>query len=270
MVHKFWPVPTWPEESVRFVFHRRRGGSGQIRGLQMAQHFKARLNPPEWSYDFDIHIWVKQQPPDPLPDNSWLDVLDEHRRIPWLKQHPECGVIASSETGHEHLTEVLGRDDILLIPQHHVNFDRLRRARQEVLVAGVVGGPGAIQCDIDDLKQVLADLGLEFRWLRHFRNPAEIVEFYQDLDVQIVWRKQNRPLKNPLKIINAMSFGIPTIGYPEMAYREVEGYYWPVHDFTELSTAIHELRDGFDARRLIEKAEEYHIEQIAPLYGALL
>lgn len=271
MVNKFWPVPTWPAESVRFVFHRRRGGSGQIRGTQMAQRFKARINPPEWAYDFDVHIWVKQEPRDlSLPGKHYLDIMDAQERVGWLLKHPECGVIASSETGYEYLKRRLEREDVHLIPQHHCNFERVTRQRDEIKVAGVVGGPGAIQCDHDELRQVLDELGLEFRWLRHFRNPAEIVEFYQGIDVQIVWRKQVRPLKNPLKIYNAMSFGIPTVGYPELAYREVEGYYWPASDLDELRAAVEQLRAGFDARRLIDKAEEYHIDNIAPLYRGLL
>lgn len=271
MVNKFWPVPTWPEESVRFIFHRRRGGSGQIRGSQMADYFKARINPTEdWSYDFDIHIWVKQQPPDPLPANSYLDILDASERVNWLTKHPECGIIASSTTGYEYLKTKLGRDDIHLIPQHHCNFERIQRNSDGIKVVGVVGGPGAIQCDFEELKYLLAKNDIEFRWLRKFENPKAIVEFYSGLDAQVVWRKQNRPLKNPLKIINAMSMGIPTIGYPEIAYKEVEGYYWPVTNFEELEETISRLRGGFDAQRLIDKAEEYHIDNIAPLYKGLL
>ena len=140
MVNHFWPVPTWPEESVRFVFHRRRGGSGQIRGLQMAEHFKARLNPSEdWHYDFDIHIWVKQEPRDlSLPGKHYLDVLDAQERMGWLEKHPECGVIASSQTGYEYLRKRLGREDVHLIPQHHVNFERITRDGHGIQVAGGV------------------------------------------------------------------------------------------------------------------------------------
>jgi len=274
LIHEFWPVPTWPEESVRFVFHRVKGGSGQIRGLQMSEYFKARLNPQEWSYDFDIHIWVKQQPIDlTLPGKHYLDVLDEPRRVPWLKEHPECGVISSSESSHEYLKETLGRDDIVLIPQHHCNFDRVVRDRDELLVAGVVGGQGAIQCDIDELKENLAAKGItEFKWLQNPRNPAEIAEFYKGIDVQVIWRSESgdRALKNPLKIINAMSFGIPTIAYPEIGYQEVEGYYWRAGNMRDVRKAIDKLNNGFDAQLLIDKAEEYHIDNISKLYGQLL
>jgi glycosyltransferase involved in cell wall biosynthesis len=272
MVNHFWPVPTWPEESVRFVFHRKRGGSGEIRGRQMAEHFKARINPREWSYDFDVHIWVKQQPSDlTLPGKHYLDVLDEPRRIPWLRQHPECGVISSSQTNHEWLKEKLGRDDIVLIPQHHCNFERVVREREGITTAGVVGGPGAIQIDVEELQKALREVGVsEFLWLKDFSNPEKIVEFYKNLDVQIVWRKQNRPWKNPMKIVNAMSFGIPTIAYPEIAYQEVEGYYWTAKVTRQIKKQINNLRKGFDAQQLIDKAEEYHIDNIAPLYKKLI
>ena len=79
-----------------------------------------------------------------------------------------------------------------------------------------------------------------------------------------------RPLKDPEKIVNAMSLGIPTVAYPEPAYKEVEGYYWPVTSFGELAAAINELKQGFDAQRLIDKAEEYHIENVAKEYRVLL
>lgn len=273
MVNHFWPVPTWPEESMRLVFHTRRGGSGQIRGQQMKNHFKARINPDTgWTYDFDVHVWVKQEPEDlTLPGKHYLDILDEHRRVSWLMEHPECGVISSSASGHEYLTEKLGRDDVVFIPQHHCNFDRELREREGFTVAGVVGGPGAIQCNLEELEENLRMKGItDFLWFQDFNTPQEIVDFYKQIDVQIVWRKQQRPLKNPLKIINAMSVGVPTLAFPEIGYQEVEGYYWRVGSMRDVRKAIDKLNRGFDAQRLIDKAEEYHIDNIAPLYGALL
>ena len=269
-IHDFWPVPTWTPESTRLVFHRRRGASGEIRGSQMARHFLARINPQEWQYDFDVHIWVKQQPPENFPKNSYLDILDAQKRVPWLIQHPEIGVIASSVTGKEYLEKKLGRDDIYLIPQHHCNYERKVRDRKEILVAGVVGGQGAIQCDIEELKRRLAAIGIEFKWMMGYTKREEICEFYKDVDVQIVWRKQNRPLKNPLKLVNAASFGIPTVAHPELAYKEMEGYYWQANTMDELVGTIKKLRKGFDAQRLVDKAEEYHIDNISKLYGELL
>jgi len=275
MVHKFWPVPTWPEESVRLVFHRRRGESGQVRGLQMAQHFKARLNPDEdndWRYDFDVNVWVKQEPRHmEWPGKHYLDVIDEPRRIPWLRQHPECGVIAMSLSGQEYLKEKLNRDDVLFIPVHHANFNReLRERGNEFTAAGVCGGTGAIQCDEGELKALLAEHGLTWQHYQRYKTPQHIIDFYKTIDVQIIWRPMNRPLKEPLKIVNAMSLGIPTVAYPEPAYKEVEGYYWPVTTFEELAAAIEDIRQGYDAQRLMDKAEEYHIDNVGKLYRELL
>ena len=272
-VHKFWPVPTWPEEAVRLVFHRRRGASGEIRGAQVAAWFKARLNPtePDWTYDFDVNIWVKQQPPEEFPPNSYLDVLDEQRRVSWLLKHPKMGVIASSQSGYEYLKKKLGREDVVLIPQHHCNYAREVRKRDAVLVAGVIGGQGAIQCDTDELKRRLKEMGIEFVWQQKYGKRKEVAEFYKNIDVQIVWRKQQgRPLKNPLKLVNAMSFGIPTVAHPEIGYQEVEGYYWRANTMDELIEQVEAIRSGFDAQRLIDKGEEYHIENVAKLYGQLL
>jgi glycosyltransferase involved in cell wall biosynthesis len=277
LLHKFWPLPGWPEESVRLVFNRRRGGSGDVRGEQVARHFKSRLNlnePAEdWHYDFDVHVWVKQEPRHlEWPGTHYLDVMDETRRVGWLLKHPECGVIAESLSGQRWLKERLGRDDVLYIPIHHCNFERKVRERDGFSVAGVCGGAGAIQCDAGELEALLARRGLEWRWYRDYHGPADITEFYRGIDVQIVWRERtpNRPLKDPEKIVNAMSLGVPTVAFPEVAYEEVEGYYWPARDFAELAAALEELRGGWDAQRLIDKAEEYHIENTAKGYGALL
>ena len=74
----------------------------------------------------------------------------------------------------------------------------------------------------------------------------------------------DRPLKNPLKIVNAMSLGIPTIAYPEMAYKEIEGYYTRCNKIEDLIT-----KPKYDKKALIEKAEEYHIDNISKLYRGL-
>jgi glycosyltransferase involved in cell wall biosynthesis len=273
LVDKFKPVPTWSDESVRLVFHRRHGGSGEIRGTQIAQYLLARVNPPAgWSYDFDVHVWVKQEPANmSLPGRHYLDVLDEHRRIPWLLKHPECGVIASSQSGLKCLQKALDRGDVVLIPQHHCNYERVVRTITDIKVAGVIGGAGALQCNVEELRARLAEIGVELRIVNAYEARRDVVEFYKGLDVQIVWRNEQRVLKNPLKLINAMSFGIPTIAHPEVAYEEVSDYYWGANSIDDVLLHIRHLRnEGFDAGHLVEKAEEYHIEHVARLYGQLL
>ena len=247
------------------IFHWRPGGSGYIRGMQMAQYLGARAN---CSGD-GIHIYVKMQPPDDYAPRAYLDIIDAQERVSWLLRQPKIGVIASSVSSADYLRRKLGRDDIYLIPQHHCNFERAMVKRSGILVAGVVGGRGAIQCDVAEIMAVLNRFGIEFRWLRRYKSREEIAAFYLELDLQIVWRKLNRPLKNPLKIVNAMSFGIATISYSELAYQEVTSYYWPATSMAELSASVEQLRQGFDRQRLVERAELYHIEHIARLYECL-
>lgn len=271
-VHDFEPVPTWDDKSIRFVFHRRRGGSGEIRGSQMAKYFLARINPPEgWVYDFDVHIWVKQQPAKDYQPNSWLDILDEPRRIPWLREHPDVGVIASSDTSLDFLRSKLGNDRrIVFIPQHHCNYDNYTNPDRGIFNVGVIGGQGALQLDIEELKRRLIKIGVNLIWRKQYTKRKDVCAFYAGIDAQVVFRKQDRPLKNPLKLINAMSFGIPTIARSEVAYREVDGYYTPARNIDEIVSAILDLRRGYDKKALVDRAAMYHITEISKLYEELL
>jgi len=49
----------------------------------------------------------------------------------------------------------------------------------------------------------------------------------------------------------------------------MDGYYIKVDTIERLVKEVVRLRDGWDAQRLIDKAEEYHISKIAELYKKL-
>ena len=102
------------KEPTNINFFTRSGGSGVIRGKQVAEYLGARLNPKE--VRDEVCIYVKFQPPEDFPKNSYLDVIDEPRRIGWLRDHPKMKVIASSLSGYEYLTDVL-ENEVVLIPQ---------------------------------------------------------------------------------------------------------------------------------------------------------
>ena len=77
-----------------------------------------------------------------------------------------------------------------------------------------------------------------------------------------------------MKIINASSFGIPTIMYEEPSSEEMDGCFIPVRTLDEFLAELDKLRSNpelYDqyAKRCIEKTEEYHIENIAKLYKNL-
>ena len=241
-------------------FFRGRGGSGEIRGTQMAEYLGARLNP-EYGYEVDVCVYVKIQPPETYPMKSYLDIIDGIERMGWIKKHRDIGVIASSKSGMDYLAKNI-TNDLFYIPQHHCNFERHKREDREIRTIGVVGGKGAIMND--EIKRKLDILHIKPS------NRVDAVRAYKQLDIQVIWRLSSNPLKNPLKIINAASYGIPTIAYPSKAYEEMEGYYYPVWTVDEMIKKIKELKAGWDAQRLIDKAEEFHIEHIAKLYKEYL
>jgi hypothetical protein len=244
-------------------FFANRSGSGEIRGRQMAEHLGGRLNPTE-GYEDDVCIYVKSKPPENYPPRSYLDILDGSGRMHWLEAHENIGVIASSLSGQAWLQKRLLRP-IVYIPQHHCNIERVQHTKEWPFRLGVVGGQGAMS---DDLARILGVTR---------SNPSTregVIEAYLSMDVQIVWRGLNRPLKNALKLINAAAFGIPTIALPEPGYEEMDGYYIQARTLRGVADALDELaRGGYDTvwneERLIQKAEEFHIENIAKRYAEL-
>ena len=255
-------------------FFANRNGSGEIRGRQIAAYLGARLNPTD-DYEDDVCVWVKRQPPEDHPPRTYLDIVDAQERIAWLKHHPEVGVIASSASGVAYL-ERLGLRSVVLIPQHHANIDRIRKAGSMYpLRVGVVGGAASMP---EPFRQALSDalagsLNTRRPTVQRYecRTRGEVIAAYEQIDVQVVWRGIQRPLKNPLKIINAASFGIPTIALPEVGYEEVADFYWPARSVREVLAIIEALTvNGWNAERLIAMSEAYHIEPIGRLYEEIL
>jgi len=244
---------------MKFTFFKTRGGSGRIRGDQIAKKLGGRINPKS-GFENDICIFVKLQPPETYPKRSYLDIIDGMHRVRWLLNHKDIGVIASSLTGKEYLEEKLQRD-IILIPQHHCNYDNIISEGDKV---GMVGRMSSMRNF--DIKNHIDNYFHDFK----FKTREDVIESYKKIKIQIIWRDLYLPLKNPLKVINAASFGIPTVAYPEHAFKEVEGYYWPVTTIDEMKKTVNKLMDGFDKDRLINLAKNYHIDKIADMYRNLL
>jgi hypothetical protein len=82
-------------------------------------------------------------------------------------------------------------------------------------------------------------------------------------------------LKNPNKLFNAGSFGIPTVAYPELNFEnEWKGYYLPANTMVEMIKSLRMLQKDSSfyktiSDRVLIKAEGTHIEKIAKLYENL-
>ena len=270
-------------------FFHSRGGSGYIRGVQMAKYLGAKDNP-TGGYENDLCIYTKILPPEVHPENVWADVDDSFKQYWFLRTHPEFKVIAISETAKDFLSEALNRDDIVCIPHQHCNFERRVRPPREVKVVGIIGTETSFQFPKDEFRKMLEPLGLELRYDQDYWNTYKtnhhqemrlnVADFYYEMDVQVVWRPSHRfpsllPFANPNKMGNSASFGIPTIAFPEKSYvREFEGCFLPAGSIAEMVDWLRRLKNDpllyySLSKKNLERSEFYHIDNISKLYKNL-
>jgi len=254
-------------------FFTHSGGAGIIRGEQVAKHLGAKLNPKS-GYENDVCIYVKCVPPEHYPERSYVDVVEDSAGLRWVDKHLEVGVIASSKTIFDYLSQKLD-NKIVLIPQHHCNFERIVRTRKEVKVAGIIGNKACFQHNLDDLADRLANIDMELKILikKKFDSREEVVDFYKQIDVQLVWRPESDGvLRNPLKLVNALSFGIPTFAYPEEDFvAEFNDHFIQTNTIDEMINWVDMFKRVRDFQKIfydkaIKKAEEYHIDHISKVY----
>src|SRR3990167_8373764 len=206
--------------------------SSIIRGDQIAEYLGARINPTE-GYENDTCIYVKPmvRKGDDFKfegKKAYLDIIDGANLAQVAHRHHEVGVITCSQVDYELMSKELPNNKIVLIPQHHCNFERLKRTRTGIQTVGVIGTRGAFPYLPQGLKEALAERGIDLLEFSTFFSRQDIIDFYMNIDVQIIWRPYKKILSNPLKLVNAASFGIPTIALDEKAFWEVKGAYIPV------------------------------------------
>lgn len=252
--------------------------SSMIRGDQIADQIGAKLNP-ESGYENDVCIYVKPHLKKDSMDfefegrKAYLDIVDGHNLGQLLNKHSEVGLIVCSQVDKKTMSKVVP-NEITVIPQHHCNYERLRRNTNEIKRVGVIGTAGAFPLLPKKLKQELKKRGVELVEYSRFFSRQDVIDFYMSIDVQIIWRPYKKLLSNPLKMVNACSFGVPTIALDEEAFHELSGYYMPVRDlggFLGYLDALKSTPGMYDdySKRCYIKAEHYHIENVGNLYKKL-
>lgn len=269
-----------PSQPYKFGTPIRRGHlmrvSSLIRGIQVSERGGFKLNP-EKDYQNDVCIYVKPHVPRgydfKFEGKPYMDIIDGWGLGPLMVKHPEVPVIVISQFDYEVLSRILP-NKLILIPQHHVNFERVIRKPDATKKIGVVGTALAFPFLPNELKDGLKERGMELVELSKFDTRKGIQDFYQDLYAQIVWRPYRKNLANPLKLVNGASFGVPTIALEEESFKELNGYYLPVHNLKEFFEQLDKLRKDpifYEdlSHKLIAKSEEYHIDNICKLYKQL-
>jgi len=256
--------------------------SSLIRGNQIAEYIGAKLNPTK-GYKNDVCIYVK---PHVKPGNDfnfegrkpYLDICDSPDLYLLARKHPEVPVISASDWNYQLLKRTLP-NKIINIPQQHCNFERIKKSRDGITRVGCIGTVPAFTLLPQGLREKLAERGIELWEFSRFFTRQDIIDFYMNIDIQIIWRPnadyRRDILMNPLKLENSAAFGIPTIAYDEPTFKEMEGCYIPVHTLDEFLTQLDELASSPSlyaecSERCLKGAEKYHIENIAKLYLDLL
>lgn len=199
-------------------------GSSLIRGEQIASFLGAKYNP-ESGYENDICIYVKPRNLDKIKDGDYVDVIDEEYLIALLAQRPKINVIAASLYTYEVLRDKL-KNKVVFIPQHHCNFERAKRNTDKATTAGFLSHPSNTNYGAcKELEKELKKIGIEFLTCFDFKSRLDVVNFYKKIDVQIIGHfgrfNYKNPFAQPLKIINAASFGIPTIAVRREGYKSL-------------------------------------------------
>jgi hypothetical protein len=257
--------------------HHLVGGSSIIRAEQIAKYLGAKHNPTS-GYENDVCIYVK---PTDFEFNNYhvnsnnkvyIDVIDSIVFMHQLHNHHEwLGIVASQYCYDTFKDKMLNK--IVFIPQQHCNFERFVRNREEITTVGIIGLPRTFEYSIDEMRQRLEQIGLRLVVNYDFQTREDVVNFYKNIDIQIIWCTTQRTFKNPLKIINAASFSIPTVGFPHNGYREIDGYYVKAQTIDQLINEVEKLKNPENykiaSENLLEMAEKYHISKIAEMYKQL-
>lgn len=252
-------------------------GTSLIRGKQVTEYLGGKYNP-KAKFEGDICIYLKPKTLDHIKDGSYVDFSDcEPYLKKLLQDRPKIKVIASSLTSFEYLKKKL-KNEIFLIPEHHCNFERKTRTRKEIATGGIITNPSAITyAAYDRVKKLLSEIGFKFITCYDWKERKDVVDFYAQIDFQVIALfgiyKFFDPFRHPTKIINAASYGIPTVANWQAGYKEFEGNYIPVHNIYDLVKEVEKLKnqDYYNqwGRKIIKAAEPYHIENIAKLYKQL-
>jgi hypothetical protein len=251
-------------------------GQIEVRGRQVADRIGGKFNPTE-GFEDDICIFVGSRPRIPMPLRTFLDPGEKRLQLHFIQHYKQIKVLAWSNCQLQRLRLIFPGRPVYLVPQHHCNFENEHRPDRPILKVGVVGPHTSVYHPLEDIRTRLENVGLQFHITRTPRNHREAADAYKELDIQLVFRNilPGLEYRSPLKVINAGSFGIPTVAFPEPAFEmETEGAYlpaWTIDDLVEGAVAL--ATDSALYRRYAEASnalsKRYHIDEVLKYYRTL-
>lgn len=243
----------------------------------MALYLGAKYNPMS-GYENDVCIYLKPRSLKNINDNAYVDVSDSgDYLIRELKNRPKLKAITSSLVSYELLKKIL-KNKVFFIPEHHCNFERAKRVRNGITAAGIITTPSPANFLLArEMRNKLKKIGVKFITCFYFKNRQDVVDFYKKIDLQLIgcfgYFNDYNPFRHPTKMINAASYGIPTIANWMLGYKEFEDNYVPVRNMDSLISEVEKMKnkDYYDkfASKIISASEPYHISNIAEKYKQL-
>jgi hypothetical protein len=247
--------------------------SSRIRGEEIANYLGVKFNPPERD---GVCIHIKPKDFTDIRDGDWVDFLDSDGGVLCkIKNRPKVKVIAASLCEYEWLKKEL-ENEVFLIPNHHLNWDRLKRTRKEVTTCGYIGNPSPEAFKrYDEIRERLKRVKLDLVTCFNFKTRQDALDLYSKIDIFVAgdWDSPDRPNRIPTKIINAASFGIPTICFPLQGNLDIEGYYVHSKNIDDIILEASRFKDenyyNSFSERIINMAERYHISKMPDYYNKL-
>lgn len=255
--------------------------SGLTRGKQIAERLNAQCNPADADISSTfilVKVWHQQIIQN--CKNVYYDILDDDRPLRELGKYPNVKIIAQNYASVDYIKARVD-NEVIVIPHHHCNYENVTRPKRDVKIVGYCGGSNTLNLDTEELTAKLKNIGLEFRIFNYDRSNIprqEICKFYSEIDIHISFRKISpnnifQPeLKAPVKLVNASSFKVPTVAYPETGWQEGFDTFIHAESIDKLIGACKILKEDdslYDqyAEKAYEFAKDYHIEKIVTLYS---
>ncbi len=261
------------------VFMTSPWASGNIRGVQIAKKLNAICDPKEPVSKDNIFVFIKSTPNIHVP-RMYVDLIDAYGILTSFVKFPDARIITMTDLAKNYISNRV-YNDIVVIPEHHCNFENFVRVDREVKIVGFVGYPLNFSLDPMFVKDELAKIGLEFIWCIDFKSRDDICNFYRKIDIQLTFRPRSpiticpAELKNPLKLANAGSFKIPSVCCAEPSYiAEFKGCFLVAENIEEIVSQCKLLKNDAAAydtyvQRSYYSSRKYHIDYIAPKFKDL-
>ncbi len=261
--------------------------TAQIRGIQIAEALGAGLMPlSELTRDaakrYRILVHVKEMPDRDtvarIRDAGVVQVWDPLDRYDWRAIGRYAPYVdAFLAANHTHAVVLRRRYGLpaTRIPHHHCNMDEVTIAPDRTpATLGYIGGR-----DYWPLNRRLVRR-LDYPVFSSVETPRPMVEGYLGVDVGFAYRVDANAVsyKPATKLVNFMSFGIPSVLNPETGYLEVARHGEAclyAQSKKEFAVLLDELAGDLPLRRRlgeagVEAARPYHIRSVAEQYRSFL